>query len=109
MRIVDLARDLIGLSGLGEEDIEIVFTGLRPGEKLYEELYFDDEERLPTEHPKVFCARHRPTSLADVEATIAELSHVLDQPPEAVKAAMESTVARSKGISTRMESHSSST
>ena len=45
VRIVDLARDLIRLSGLSEDDIEIVFTGLRPGEKLYEELYFDDEER----------------------------------------------------------------
>ncbi|MFM1996795.1 MAG: hypothetical protein RLZZ111_1182 [Planctomycetota bacterium] len=92
VRIVDLARDLVSLSGLGEEDIEIVFTGLRPGEKLYEELYFDDEERLPTGHPKVFCARHRPTSLAEVEATIAELSDVLDQPPEAVKAKLRDVV-----------------
>ena len=53
VRIVDLARDLIRLSGLKPDDIEIVFTGLRPGEKLYEELYFDDEEMQPTPHPKV--------------------------------------------------------
>lgn len=92
VRIVDLARDLISLSGLGEEDIEIVFTGLRPGEKLYEELYFDDEERLPTGHPKVFSARHRPTSLAEVDAAIAELADVLDQPPEAVKAKLRDVV-----------------
>ncbi|MFM9194582.1 MAG: polysaccharide biosynthesis protein, partial [Planctomycetia bacterium] len=62
VKIVDLARDLISLSGLGEDDIEIVFTGLRPGEKLYEQLYFDDEQRVPTSHAKVFCALHRPTT-----------------------------------------------
>ncbi|NCY01703.1 MAG: polysaccharide biosynthesis protein [Planctomycetia bacterium] len=85
VKIVDLARDLIALSGLGEDDIEIVFTGLRPGEKLYEELYFDDEQRLPTDHPKVFCAMHRPVTVEAAEGVIAELSLVLDDPPEAIK------------------------
>ena len=60
VRIVDLARDLIRLSGLKPDDIEIVFTGLRPGEKLYEELYFEDEEMQPTPHPKLFVAYHPP-------------------------------------------------
>jgi len=85
VKIVDLARDLISLSGLGEDDIEIVFTGLRPGEKLFEELYFDDEQRVPTDHPKVFCAMHRPITLAAAEQLIDELSRSLDEPPEAVK------------------------
>ena len=85
VKIVDLARDLISLSGLGEDDIEIVFTGLRPGEKLYEELYFDDEQRVPTSHPKVFCAQHRPTTLAEAERVIDELADVTDESPEVVK------------------------
>ena len=85
VKIVDLARDLISLSGLGDDDIEIVFTGLRPGEKLYEELYFHDEQRVPTNHPKVFCALHRPTTLAAAEAVIDGLSEVLDEAPEVVR------------------------
>jgi FlaA1/EpsC-like NDP-sugar epimerase len=53
VKIVDLARDLIRLSGLSEDDVKIVFTGLRPGEKLYEELLADDEMTLSTPHPKL--------------------------------------------------------
>jgi FlaA1/EpsC-like NDP-sugar epimerase len=59
VRIVDLARDLVRLSGLSEEDIKIVFTGLRPGEKLYEELLADGESTLPTQHPKLRIATPR--------------------------------------------------
>jgi FlaA1/EpsC-like NDP-sugar epimerase len=51
LRIVDLARDMIRLSGLTENEIRIEFTGLRPGEKLYEELLTDNEQTLPTPHP----------------------------------------------------------
>ena len=54
VRIADLARDLIRLSGLEEgADIEIRYTGMRPGEKLYEEVLFGNEEVRSTEHPKV--------------------------------------------------------
>jgi len=56
--IVNLARDLIQLSGLEPDvDIEIRFTGARPGEKLYEEMFFGSEQAAPTEHPKVLRAR----------------------------------------------------
>jgi len=59
IRIVDLARDMIRLSELSEGDIRIVYTGLRPGEKLFEELLADDEHTRPTPHPKLRIAKAR--------------------------------------------------
>lgn len=53
VKIADLARDLIRLSGFSEEDIKIVYSGLREGEKLYEELWADGENTLSTSHPKL--------------------------------------------------------
>ena len=60
VRIADLARQMIVLSGHTEEEIAIQYTGLRPGEKLYEELLADAEGTLPTPHPKLRIARARP-------------------------------------------------
>jgi FlaA1/EpsC-like NDP-sugar epimerase len=59
VKITDLARDLIKLSGFTEDDIRIVYTGLRPGEKLYEEPLAEGENLLPTPHPKIKIARAR--------------------------------------------------
>lgn len=53
IRIVDLARDVVRLSGLPATSIDIRFVGMRPGEKLHEELHSDTEEIMPTSHPKV--------------------------------------------------------
>lgn len=62
VKIIDLAKKMIKLSGLEEgKDIEIKFTGLRPGEKLYEELLSDTEKTLPTHHPKILKAKVRET------------------------------------------------
>ena len=57
VKIFDLAKDLIRLSGYTEDEIRIEITGLRPGEKLYEELLADSEHTLPTPHPKLRIAR----------------------------------------------------
>jgi FlaA1/EpsC-like NDP-sugar epimerase len=59
VKIVDLARDMIRLSELSEHEIRIVYTGLRPGEKLFEELLADDEHTRPTPHPKLRIAKAR--------------------------------------------------
>jgi FlaA1/EpsC-like NDP-sugar epimerase len=70
VRIADLARDMIRLSGFAEDDIRIEFTGLRPGEKLFEELLADGETTLSTPHPKLRIAKA--TQVPD-EAWLADL------------------------------------
>jgi FlaA1/EpsC-like NDP-sugar epimerase len=67
VKIADLARDMIRLSGFDENDIKVVYTGLRPGEKLYEEVLAADENSLPTPHPKLRIAKARtaPAELLD--------------------------------------------
>jgi FlaA1/EpsC-like NDP-sugar epimerase len=77
--IVDLAKDLIRLSGLPTGTVKIDFVGIRPGEKLYEELYNDEEQMLETSHPKVRAAYHRPYSTESVLQSISDLSETLEQ------------------------------
>ncbi len=83
--IIDLATDMIRLSGLRVgDDIAIEFTGLRPGEKLYEELHISGEKLLPTRHPKIIVADHRPAQVEDLRGAIAELERLGRESPEAI-------------------------
>ena len=70
VKIADLARKMIKLSGLTlGKDIQIVFSGLRPGEKIFEELLNDKEKTVPTHHEKIMIARQ---SKADARRELAK-------------------------------------
>lgn len=71
VQIVDLARQMIRLSGLSEGDIRIEFTGLRPGEKLYEEPLADAERTLPSPHPRLRIARVSASQSPDLVREVA--------------------------------------
>src|ERR1700688_4140721 len=73
VRIVDLARDMIRLSGADPDRIRIAFTGLRPGEKLFEETLATGEATLPTPHPKLRIAQARPGNRDAVDQMVAWL------------------------------------
>ena len=93
VKIADLARQMIRLSGLGEQDIRIEFTGLRPGEKLYEEVLVDDETTLPTPHPKLRVARARAPEHPDLaEEVTAWLASARGAVPEAVRARLKAWI-----------------
>ena len=78
VKIIDLAKKMITLSGLRvDKDIEIRYTGLRPGEKLYEELLNNDENTLPTHHPKILVAEVNTPSYAYMEVATNELNLLL--------------------------------
>jgi FlaA1/EpsC-like NDP-sugar epimerase len=78
VKIVNLAKKMITLSGLRvDRDIEIKYTGLRPGEKLYEELLNNDENSLPTHHPKILVAKVNTPTYAFMEIQVAEMIQLL--------------------------------
>jgi O-antigen biosynthesis protein WbqV len=75
VKIVDLARQMIRLAGLRpEHDVAIQFTGLRPGEKLFEELFHGEEPPVPTGHPGLLMATPRTADVAAVRRAIAEIT-----------------------------------
>lgn len=80
IKILNLAKRMIRLSGLElGKDIQITFTGLRPGEKLYEELLNPAETSLPTHHKKILIATVREYDFEKVEKIVAQLSQLFDQ------------------------------
>jgi len=85
VRIVDLATDMIRLSGLeAGRDVEITFTGLRPGEKLYEELHAVGETHLPTRHPKITVVDRRRRDPKQVVGAIRFLLQLAESQPELI-------------------------
>jgi FlaA1/EpsC-like NDP-sugar epimerase len=78
VKIVDLARDMIRLSGKPEGEIAIEFIGVRPGEKLHEELWGRGEEVIPTSHPKILRCASRSVDPAWLDEELAELERLVD-------------------------------
>ena len=76
VKIYDLAKKMIQLSGL--KDIKIVETGLRPGEKLYEELLATKENNMPTYHPKIMRAQVRKYPLDAIDRAYEEMWQILN-------------------------------
>lgn len=80
VKILDLAKNMIRLSGyVPEKDIQIVFTGLRPGEKLYEELLNQKETTMPTTNEKIMVAKVREFEYDEIEKEVEELIRLADQ------------------------------
>ena len=79
VKIVDLAKKMIQLSGLTlGKDIQIKYIGLRPGEKLYEELLNDEENTLPTHHPQILIAKVQESNMESTSKDIDELIHLFN-------------------------------
>ena len=93
IRIADLAHDMVRLSNLEVgRDIEIRYTGLRPGEKLYEELFTEHEKLLDTAHPKIHSAEIKAVGVENTDAVIEQLTTVLHRPADEVRALLHQLV-----------------
>ncbi len=92
VKILDLAYDMIRLSGQPEDEVEIVFTGLRPGEKLFEELYDAQEKQLRTPHPKIFRAQNHPCDPIRLVTQLEGLAEIVNSPADDVIDALKSIV-----------------
>jgi FlaA1/EpsC-like NDP-sugar epimerase len=93
VKIVDLAKKMIQLSGLEVgKDIELVFTGLRPGEKLYEELLANEENTIPTHHQKILIAKTRIENDTQLAAIQALINLAVQQENEAIVTQMKKIV-----------------
>jgi FlaA1/EpsC-like NDP-sugar epimerase len=94
VKIVDLARDMITLSGFRPDlDVKIEFLGMRPGEKLFEELRTTGEDILPTHHHKIFIWQSRPVTEPQVRSALLRLAEVMDAgTPEQVRRVLRDIV-----------------
>jgi FlaA1/EpsC-like NDP-sugar epimerase len=93
VKIVDLARDMIRLSGLElGQDIDIQFVGQRPGEKLFEELNCDGERHRPTSHPKIMVAESGRVDLAVLQGALEQIQQIADGSVSPIIAALQNIV-----------------
>ncbi len=102
VKIVDLARDMIELSGLRcPDDIDIVFTGLRPGEKLYEELFYETGNGVRKVHEKIYCSTPSPPTSGEIRHDIERLERSLGVDRERALATLRAIAGRYAGDASR--------
>ena len=98
VKIVDLARQMVRLAGLvPDQDVKIEFTGIRPGEKLFEEIFHGDEAPVPTVQPGVLLATPRLVTLDEVEAAFRRLSDACHKGDLAAAAVVDALVPEFSG------------
>ena len=102
VRILDLAKDMIKLSGMSEDEIKIVFSGLRPGEKLYEELLAEDELTLPTPHKKLRIANSERVNKKWLNALLIWINTIPEKDETLIKKELKSWV---KGFNSKNIKH----
>lgn len=114
VKIADLAAQMISLSGFKpHEDIEIAFTGIRAGEKLFEELSTSGEEMTKTKHPKIFIGQFAPYSASRLAEALEEFRvDCRNHDDNSIRAHLsallpEATLKRAKLVSSRKKSHAS--
>ncbi len=105
VKVLDLAQDLIRLAGHSPDAIEIVETGIRPGEKLFEELYYKNEKSMNTSHEKILSSHSRRFSLKEVESQVNELVASAFKSPEYLRALMMKVVPEFQAGPTAQKPH----
>jgi FlaA1/EpsC-like NDP-sugar epimerase len=96
IKVIDIARDLIRLSGYTEEDIEIKITGLVAGEKMYEELFYESDHAGPTQHPKIMMCR--PKVLHEEEVVTSHESRLQMMVSTLIEAAQQESLQVISGL-----------
>jgi FlaA1/EpsC-like NDP-sugar epimerase len=98
VKIVDLAKDMIHLSGLNYPgDISIVFTGIRPGEKLREQLFYEVEKGTTKVHDKIYCAKQNAPPYQEIRVDIEQLLELCNRDDDDLVRELHRTVARHSG------------
>ena len=92
VKIIDLAKDLIRLAGHAPGSIDIIETGMRPGEKLFEELYYKNEKSLPTPHKQILSSTSRPFLYEKVESQVDSLIEAAFLSPIEIRALMHNFI-----------------